>query len=440
MKKIVALLLSIATIASTTGCSSTSTAQVTTESTQQATALATEAAAESSDPTELSGTLTVWSSGEELGRFVEGFNAIYPNVTVNITVVPNADFLAKLTPALSSGQDAPDIFTGESDYVKYLVDSGYWDDLSAAPYNADTSDTWDYIVSVGSDASGAVRALSWQASPGSILYRRDMAKEVLGTDDPDEVSAMLNSNDAMLEVAKKFKDKGIKMFASWQDIMNMQFSNRKDPWVVDGKLVIDDSMLDFMDMAKTISENGYDLNVDPWAPEWVAAVESDDTFCYVLPSWGYQFVVKPNAVNTVGKWGMCQGPVPYVKGGTWLGIYKDSPNKDLAWAFMQYVCLNKDAQESYASEYGEYVSLKSADEELAKGDGEEVLAGQNLFAFYNDQMSKIPDNLMTAYDGTINNAFLSATKSYALGSVTKDEAIGQFKSDVANAYPELTIE
>ena len=230
------------------------------------------------------------------------------------------------------------------------------------------------------------------------------------------------------------------MFASWQDIMNMQFSNRKEPWVVDGKLVIDDSMLDFMDMAKTISENGYDLNVDPWAPEWVAAVESDDTFCYVLPSWGYQFVVKPNAVNTVGKWGMCQGPVPYVKGGTWLGIYKDSPNKDLAWAFMQYVCLNKDAQESYASEYGEYVSLKSADEDLAKGDGEEVLDGQNLFAFYNDQMSKIPDNLMTAYDGTINNAFLSATKSYALGSVTKDEAIEQFKSDVANAYPELTIE
>ena len=146
MKKIVALLLSITTIASTTGCSRTSTAKATAESTQQASAQTTEAVAESSDPAELSGTLTVWSSGEELGRFVEGFNAIYPNITVDITVVPNADFLAKLTPALSSGQDAPDIFTGESDYVKYLVDSGYWDDLSGAPYNADTSDTWDYIL------------------------------------------------------------------------------------------------------------------------------------------------------------------------------------------------------------------------------------------------------------------------------------------------------
>ena len=83
------------------------------------------------------------------------------------------------------------------------------------------------------------------------------------------------------------------------------------------------------DRAKTITEKGYDLNVDPWAPEWSAAVESDDTFCYVLPTWGYQFVVKPSAVNTVGQWALCEGPVPYVKGGTWLGIYKDSPNKDL---------------------------------------------------------------------------------------------------------------
>lgn len=55
-------------------------------------------------------------------------------------------------------------------------------------------------------------------------------------------------------------------------------------------------------------------------------------------------------------------------------------------------------------------------------------------------MAKLPDDLMTAYDGTINTAFLAATKSYATGVMTKDEAIAQFKADVANAYPELVIE
>ena len=32
-------------------------------------------------------------------------------------------------------------------------------------------------------------------------------------------SVQLSSNDAMLDVAAKLKDKGIKMFASWQDII-----------------------------------------------------------------------------------------------------------------------------------------------------------------------------------------------------------------------------
>lgn len=440
MKKILAIVLTLTLLVSLAACSSAGNAPTPTVNKEpEGTAAPAENTEAAAEPATLSGTLEVWSSGEELGRFVEGFNALYPDVTVNITVVPNADFIAKLTPTLAGGQGAPDIFTGESDYVKYLVESGFWDDLKAAPYEADTSDVWDYVESVGTDSNGVLRALSWQASPGSIMYRRDLAKDVLGTDDPEQVAAMLSSNEAMMDVAAKLKEKGIKMFASWQDILNMQFSNREEPWVVDDQLTIDDSMLEFMDMAKTITENGYDLGVDPWAPEWCAAVESDDTFCYVLPSWGYQFVVKPSAVNTVGQWAMCQGPVPYVKGGTWLGIYKDSPNKDLAWAFMQYCCLNSEALQNYAAEYGEYVSVKSANEALAAGAGEEVLGGQNHFAFYNDQMNKLPSDLMTGYDGIINTAFLSATKAYATGVMTKDEAIAQFKDDVANAYPELAI-
>ena len=97
-------------------------------------------------------------------------------------------------------------------------------------------------------------------------------------------------------------------------------------------------------------------------------------------------------------------------------------------------------KQSYAAEYGEYVSLKSADNALASGEGEAVLGGQNHFAFYSDQMEKLPADLMTGYDGTISNAFLAATKNYATGAMTKDEAIAQFKADVANAYPDLTIE
>lgn len=197
-KKLIALSMAAALAVAMTGCGgSSSTAPSSTETSSES-VVSSEAAAKT---TGLSGTLEVWFSGEELDRFVEGFNKLYPDVTVNITVVPNADFIAKLTPTLAGGQGAPDIFTGESDYVKYLVESGFWDDLKGDPYNADTSDVWKYISSVGTDSNGVLRALSWQASPGSVMYRRDMARDVLGTDDPDEVAALLNSNEAMLDVA-----------------------------------------------------------------------------------------------------------------------------------------------------------------------------------------------------------------------------------------------
>ena len=453
MKKALQLLIVLAVVFSMVGCSTggkdtkkTSESVSVTESasvTEGATETKVTDAAET-PPEELSGKIVVWSSGDELSRFVEGFNKIYPNIEVDITVIPNADFLTKLEPALASGADAPDIFTGESDYVKYLVDTDYWQDLSGEPYNIGQykDNIWDYVLNVGTDNAGAVKALSFQASPGSVIYRRDIALKYLGTDDPKEISAKLSSYDKMLEVAQTLQtasDGKVKMFASWQDIYNMQFSNRSSGWVVDDTLQIDPTMKDFFDIAKTITEKGYDLNTDPWSGVWSAAVESEDTFCYVLPTWGYQFLVKPNAVTTSGKWALAEGPVPYVKGGTWLGIWKDSPNKELAWKFLEYATCNADSLKAYAKEYGEYVSLKSVDKDLATEKGEDVLGGQNLYEFYNEEMTKVPANSMTAYDGQINSMYLNAVKAYASNALGLEDALQQFKDDVSNAYPNIKV-
>ncbi|MDP3447254.1 MAG: extracellular solute-binding protein [Eubacteriales bacterium] len=440
MKKTLALILTLALACTMFACASTPATEAAT--TDTAAAATSEPVAEATeapvDPASLSGSITVWSSGEELTRFVEGFNAIYPNIKVEVTVVPNSEFLTKLSTAISGGE-APDLFTGESDYVKYLVESPYWTDLSQFGVDEYKDNIWEYVLSIGTDSNGVTKALSWQASPGGIIYRRDIAKAVLGTDDPATVGELLGSNAKMMEVAAKMSESGIKMFATWQDIMNMEFTNRASGWVKDGQLSIDPSLTEYMDMAKTIVDNGYDKNCDPWTGEWYAAVESADCFSYILPTWGYQFLIKPSAITTNGQWAMCEAPVPYVKGGTWVGIYDGSQSKDLAWMFLQYCTLNEESVKAYASEYSEYVALKSVNEALALEAGDAVLGGQNLYAFYNGVIAKIPADLMTQYDGTLNNAFLSVVRSYVSGAMTKGEAIAQFKADALNAYPELTI-
>ena len=102
--------------------------------------------------------------------------------------------------------------------------------------------------------------------------------------------------------------------------------------------------------------------------------------------------------------------------------------------------LNKDVLKDYSVTYGEYVDLKSADEELARVDGEDTLNGQNIYQVYNKVMAENPHVTITQYDEQINAAYKSAVRSYAEGKLTKEKAIEQFKADVSNAYPDLKVQ
>ncbi len=386
-------------------------------------------------------TLEVWSRGEEIKSFVPGFEASHPGIKVNVTVIPDAEMTAKLMTVIASGSGVPDLFMQEANYITYLVEAGVYADLREEPYNIGQylDDVWQPVVDMGTDSTGAVRVLSWQASPGSVIYRRDIATAVLGTDDPAKIATMLDTPEEFLDVAAEMKAQGITMISSIKDLFDMMVAARTEPWVVDGKLVIDPVMIEFMDLAKTVHENGYDLGVDQWAPEWNAGVESDSLFCYILPSWGYQFVVKPAAVKTMGQWAIAEPPVPYINGGSYLGIWRETEHPQEAWEFFSYVCLNEDAQYEYAKQTGDYVSLKAVDERLAGEDGEAVLAGQNPYVTYNDEMSGDFNKLNTIYDSSLNTFFLNAVKAYYDGA-GKDAAIAQFEADVRNAYPEIVIE
>jgi multiple sugar transport system substrate-binding protein len=61
------------------------------------------------------------------------------------------------------------------------------------------------VVEVGTD-EGVTKGFSYQATPGAFFYRRSMAQECLGTDDPDQVQAMVADIDKFVETAAKIKE------------------------------------------------------------------------------------------------------------------------------------------------------------------------------------------------------------------------------------------
>lgn len=401
-------------------------------------------AAEAETNTDLSGTLEVWGWTTDPQYQIEAFEKAYPNVTVNYTMI-GTDYDTKMQTIVDNRTEGPDVFYADVKTVKNYIESDAWETLTDDPYNIDVSDSEDYTVKIASDSEGNVKALSYQATPGGFWYKRDLAKKYLGTDDPDEISEMLSTTEGMLDVAEKLKEGSngeTHMFASYKDLW--QFANygmRSVAWVDGNKFQMDDYIPEFFDLAKTVRDNGYDAKIDTWSEAWYASCADDSVFGYAEPTWGLQYVIQTGAPDSEGNWGLASMPAAYFNGGSYLGIYQESQNKELAAEYVKFVCTNKDFLAQYAKDKGDYTSLKSVNKEIADGGYEESwCAGQNTFKFFSDQMDKINTDIVTKYDDTIGNLMLNNVDLYLNGQLDKDAAIAQFKDDVASNYRRLDVE
>ncbi len=395
------------------------------------------------DPKDFQGTLKIWSFTDEVKIMIEKFESVYTGITVELTITPCEEYQSKIRPIVREGKNKPDIYISEYSNVIDLVESGFYADLGR--FNPSTEDLADYIMDVGTDSSGRLRALSWQATPGGFYYRRSMARKYLGTDDPEEVGEMLSTPDKFLDTARTLKEASggkVKLIAGYGDYQQYAWSHRKKPFVVDGGLNLEESVLNYFDIAKIMRDEELTAEIGTWSPPWFENMNKaePEIFGYILPTWGLQYVIKPNAEDTMGDWGLCKGPGSYFWGGTWMGIYEKSKNKELAWEFVKMFTLDEETLVWWAKEIGDFVSNKKVIEKIKSDFSDELLAGQNHYLFFADQLPNINCKLLAKYDLDIRGFFMGAINNYVEGTMTKEEAIAQFKADVRNAFPDIEVD
>jgi ABC-type glycerol-3-phosphate transport system substrate-binding protein len=411
--------------------------------------------AEEVGPASFVGEINLMAFNDEFDQMIPMFNEVYPNITVNFEKVPSGEIVAKLESAFSTGAGVPDVFVGEQAWMMRWMAQDVWENLSAEPYNADEAakDHFDYVKDFARDEDGNLRALTWQSTAGAIFYRRSLAEEAFGVSEPDEVSALMTDMDAFIEMGRTLKENGVPLIPGVNDIQRLYFFNKKQPWVVDGKLVIEDIVLNYMDDAKTIRDEGLDGKIDMWSSEWFAGMNGN-IFSYCMPTWGLFFTIEPaitppeepeeGVEYAFGDVGLAHGPASYMWGGTWMGISKTSEKKDLAWEFVKYLTTNKEFLKKWALESGDFVSDIAVIEEIKDGYSRESLGGQNHYEYFYEEAKKLSDSgwaqRVTQYDEDIQNAFLTALGEYVNGNMTKDEAIQSFKDNVASLFPEISVE
>ncbi|RNA66648.1 ABC transporter substrate-binding protein [Alteribacter keqinensis] len=403
--------------------------------------------------------LTVWSFTDELEEPIEVFEERH-GVEVELTIIPIEDYPTRLRPVLESGTGAPDVFTGEMAFIKEWVEQDYWEDLSQEPYNVEEfkEDYVDYVFDLGRDSEGAVKALSWQTTPGGIFYRRSIAEEVLGTDDPAAIGERLSTMEGMFEVGEELKAAGYRLFPDEGAVRWFSQGQDPQPWVnEDDELVMTEGRMNHFDYAKELRDKDMTAFAPEWSPAWFAAMDGPvnynagwdevdedassevEVFSYALPTWGLHSVLKTNVEETAGDWAVTNGPNPYFWGGTWLGIYSDSDNKDLAWEFVQMMTHEDEFLTEWALETGDVLSYLPVTEEIKTEFSDDFLGGQNNYTFFLEEAQNIDPNVVTRYDQQIDTMFGNAVGEYVDGVKTKEEALEEFYNLVQNAYPHIQV-
>jgi|SRR5690625_4413124 len=405
--------------------------------------------------------LTITSFTDELQDVIDIFEEEH-DVDVELQIIPTENYTTTLQPALESGKGAPDVFTGEIVYLKQWIEQDYWETLSQDPYNVDEweDDYIDYVWDLGINTSGDLKAVSWQTTPGGIYYRRSIAEEVFGTDEPEEIGEILSTMDGVMEAGEKLKEKNYRLFPDEGSIQEFAMGQDPQPWInEDNELILSEARLSYFDYAKELRDQKYTALAPAWSPAWYEsftgpinynvgwdeidedADTSDQTevFGVALPTWGLHSVLKESAEETAGDWAVTNGPTPYFEGGTWIGIYKESENKDLAFEFIKMLVNDAEFLEEWVSETGDVLSYLPVTEKIKDDFSDEFLGGQNHYTFFLEEAKKIDASIVTPYDQQIGDLFGTEVGNYVEGKATKEEAIEEFYDQVKNAFPDIII-
>ena len=357
--------------------------------------------------------------------------------------------------AQSESDDKIDMFLIEADYALKYVNSQFTTPLADIGISdSDTAEMYDYTKQVATATDGSLRAVSWQATPGLFAYRADIAKEVLGTDDPTEVQAKIADWDKFNAVAEEMNAKGYKMLSGYDDSYRVFSNNVSKPWVENDTIQVDDQLMAWVDQTKTFTEKGYNNKTSLWSDAWAADQgPTGKVFGFFYSTWGINFTLAGNSLETAvkdggkeevgngiyGQYRVCEGPAAFFWGGTWLCCAAGSDNTDTVADIMKKMTCDKDIAKQLTLDTLDYTNNKSAMQEIADDDtyGSAFLGGQNHVKLFAAAAPNIKMDKTTMYDQGLNEAFQAAFKDYFEGNADKDKALENFYKAAIEKYPNL---
>ncbi len=422
--------------------------------------------------------LNIWGWNDEFQglfeNYFEGAGLVPEGIEVKFTIVPNDDNAyqnaldeALQNQATASDDEKIDMFLIEADYALKYSDSDYTlniiDDVGLT--SGDISGQYPYTQEIVTDSNGAIKGTSWQATPGLFAYRRSIAEDVLGTDDPNEIQEALSTWDKFYDVAEKAKAKGYKMLSGYDDSYRTFSNNVSAPWIDDNNtIIIDDNIKEWIEQTKSFTDNEYNNKTSLWDDQWAADQgPSGKVFGFFYSTWGINFTLLGNALDTplpdgvsatgdpekfaeategngiFGDYAVCYGPQNYYWGGSWLCAAAGSDNLDLVKEIMKTMTCDSETLTTITKDTQDFTNNIEAMEALAADDSfaSAFLGGQNHIKLFTESAKGIDMSNISPYDQGLNEGIQTAFRDYFNGTVDYDTALNNFYTAAIEKYPDL---
>ena len=300
----------------------------------------------------------------------------------------------------ASEYDWVDLFViDEVNIEKYIADGVdvALDLRSIGIRNREMRQQFSYTRTLATDGLQVLGA-SFDVSPGVFLYRRSVAKAVLGTDDPGVVSDSVKDWDTFRMTAEKTGEAGYKMLAGYDAAFDVYSQAVGHDWQSDdGSLQIDEHLMQWVETTDDFVKKGICGDAEIGSDEWMAGFTGKgDVFGYFLSAEEIGLLkeeIDESNTDSYGDWGIAPGPAGWYRGGSWLCAAVGTPNPKFSAEIIRNLTCNEQVmQDIYKktgitvnnrnvllgfTEHGNMIGERSLSDSLSESVDESITSGSN---------------------------------------------------------------
>jgi multiple sugar transport system substrate-binding protein len=291
---------------------------------------------------EVSGEIDVWAmgaEGEKLPDLAAQFEEAHEGVTVNVTAIPWDSAHDKFTTSITAGTTPDVAMVGTT----WMGEFAGLDALDPAPGSIDTSKFFGGAQETAV-VDGTAYGVPWYVETRLVYYRTDIAEQAGYTEVPSDWEGFKQMAADMQ--SKGGAEWGISLqpggVGSWQTVLPLAWTNGAEIATEDSYQFNTPETVEAVEYFQSFFTDGI-ANPAPPEGQTEADFTSGTVPIFISGPWMRSLVEDMGGEGFAEKYDVAPIPVPEggssssFVGGSNLAVFKDTENRDTAWAFVDWL-------------------------------------------------------------------------------------------------------